>query len=158
MGLTCSWAWGRAQERAHRFFQVPQSFCHLLPCTKPEQQLNTGGSKLAPEGRGNILQFFFFQGWEEISNLVFTIVQLPILMGLGNTVQMAQTLRGLTLGVAGLLTPHCHQKTSVRGYAKVLSQGPPPGMSQALSISRARTCQPGSLSQDGPTLSDAFWF
>lgn len=148
MGPTCSRAWGRAQERAHCFFQVPQSFCHLLPCTKPEQQLTAGGSTLTPQGRGNVLQFFFFRGWEEINNLVFTIVQLCVLMGLGNTVQMTQTLRGLTLGVAGLLTPHCHQKTSVRGYAKVLSQGTLPGIFWSLSISRARTCQPGSLSQD----------
>lgn len=52
------------QRKVHRFFQVLQSSCHLLPCTKPEQLewllVDNGypGFKPALEGRGN-----FFQGF-----------------------------------------------------------------------------------------------
>lgn len=33
---------------------------------------------------------FFFQEWEELSDLAFTVVQLLVLRELGNTVQAAQ--------------------------------------------------------------------
>lgn len=36
---------------------------------------------------------FFFQEWEELSVLVFTVVQLRVLRGPGNTVQTAQAQR-----------------------------------------------------------------
>lgn len=37
--------------------------------------------------------YFFFQEWEEMSNSVFTVGQLLVLRGPGNTVQTAQTQR-----------------------------------------------------------------
>lgn len=105
------------------------------------------GSKPAPEGRGNVfLFFFFFQEWEEMSNSAFTVVQLPVLKGLGNTVQTAQTQRPDPGDGWAADTP-LPPKTSMRGYAEVLSQGTPPWVSHALSISRARTCQCVSVSR-----------
>ena len=81
-----------------------------------------------------------------MSNSALTVVQLPVVRGLGNTVQTAQIQRPDPGGGWAADTP-LPPKMSVRGYGKVLSQGTLPGVSHTLSISRARTCHCVSVSR-----------
>lgn len=105
------------------------------------------------------LFIFFFQEWEKMSNLALSVVQLPVLRGLGNTVQTAQTPRPDPGGGWAGDTPLPPKTCQWGGYAKVLEPGDPSGG------------VPGAqhlLGQDLPVwncvtgltmaLSDAFWF
>lgn len=67
---------------------------------------------------------FFFQEWEEMSNSAFTVVQLPVLKGLGNTVQTAQTQRP-DPGDGWAADIPLPPKMSMRGYAEGAEPGDP---------------------------------
>lgn len=104
------------QRKAHRFFQGPQSSCHLLPCAKPEQlewllvDEDYPGFKPALEGRGNFFRVFLPPGLARDEQLCIYCCPVVCSDGGSEILYRGHRLRGLTLGVAGLPTPRCHQK------------------------------------------------